>query len=318
MSIKYKNLREDNDLKQSDIAQQLGVKVPTYSKWEQLANDMPLDKCNQLANYYNVSIDYLLGLTDTKQYDNYSGNLNPILTKERITKLRKEKKEGQIKLAKKLGFTKSTYAYYETGKVVPTVLKLLVIATYHHCSMDYLMGRIDDSMIKEETEEIVSLDNKTTQDNNGIKFKRLRKEKKLTQTDISKILNVRTNTYTKWEILMNDIPLEKCNTLANYYGVSIDYLLGLTGISQYNQSNNDIDFNTMRQRLREQRLEHNLGQCKLCLKVGLSQPVYSDIERGNSIPATFKLVDIISYYDASMDYILGKINYNPKKDSINY
>ena len=59
MDVRYRDLREDNDYTQKDIAKMIGVKTSTYSTWERCISDMPLEKCNELANIYGVTLDYL-------------------------------------------------------------------------------------------------------------------------------------------------------------------------------------------------------------------------------------------------------------------
>lgn len=62
---RLKDMREDNDLLQDDIAKLLGTTRQQVSKWETGAQKMGVDKYIKLAKYYKVSVDYLLGLTDT-------------------------------------------------------------------------------------------------------------------------------------------------------------------------------------------------------------------------------------------------------------
>ncbi len=65
----FKNLRairEDNDLKQSDIAKMLNVSQNTYSQYETGVIALTADVLIKLADYYNVSVDYLLDRTDKK------------------------------------------------------------------------------------------------------------------------------------------------------------------------------------------------------------------------------------------------------------
>ncbi len=62
---RLKDIREDHDLKQQDIADILNVRRQQISKWETGAQMMGVDKYIVLAKYYNVSVDYLLGLIDT-------------------------------------------------------------------------------------------------------------------------------------------------------------------------------------------------------------------------------------------------------------
>lgn len=61
---RIKNLREDNDLTQKDIAELLQTSQQQVSKWEKGIQMMGIDKYIILAKYYNVSLDYLTGLID--------------------------------------------------------------------------------------------------------------------------------------------------------------------------------------------------------------------------------------------------------------
>ena len=62
---RLRDLREDRDLKQADIAKVLKSSQQQVSKWETGEQMMGVDKYIKLAVYYNVSVDYLLGLIDT-------------------------------------------------------------------------------------------------------------------------------------------------------------------------------------------------------------------------------------------------------------
>lgn len=61
---RIKDLREDRDLKQEEIAKVLNIKQTQYSRYELGKNMMGIDKYIILAKYYNVSLDYLAGLTN--------------------------------------------------------------------------------------------------------------------------------------------------------------------------------------------------------------------------------------------------------------
>lgn len=60
---KIRDLREDRDLKQREIAAYLNCSQRVYSNYELGQRDIPTDVLIRLANYYKVSIDYLLGQT---------------------------------------------------------------------------------------------------------------------------------------------------------------------------------------------------------------------------------------------------------------
>lgn len=62
-----KNLREDHDKKQQELADYLNIKQTTYSKYELGKINIPIEVFIKLSNYYDVSIDYLAGLTKIKK-----------------------------------------------------------------------------------------------------------------------------------------------------------------------------------------------------------------------------------------------------------
>lgn len=59
---RIRDLREDNDLKQIDIANYLGIAQTVYSRYERGFQTIPVEHLIKLAEYYNVSTDYLLGI----------------------------------------------------------------------------------------------------------------------------------------------------------------------------------------------------------------------------------------------------------------
>lgn len=64
---RIRDLREDNDLKQKNIAELLGTTQQVYSRYEKGANEIPLHHLITLARFYNVSLDYIAGETDKKE-----------------------------------------------------------------------------------------------------------------------------------------------------------------------------------------------------------------------------------------------------------
>ena len=67
MYERIKDLREDNDLNQTQVAKMLGMSQTGYSKYETGENDIPTAVLIKLADFYKTSIDYLLGQTDKKE-----------------------------------------------------------------------------------------------------------------------------------------------------------------------------------------------------------------------------------------------------------
>ncbi len=63
MYQRIRNLREDHDIKQRQLADYLSCSQQVYSNYELGQRDIPTDVLIKLSNFYNVSVDYLLGLT---------------------------------------------------------------------------------------------------------------------------------------------------------------------------------------------------------------------------------------------------------------
>lgn len=61
-----RNLREDNDKTQQEIADYLNIKQTTYSKYELGKINIPIEVFIMLADYYGVSLDYLVGRSKNK------------------------------------------------------------------------------------------------------------------------------------------------------------------------------------------------------------------------------------------------------------
>lgn len=63
---RLRDLREDGDLSQQQVAEYLGMKQPQYSRYERGLRDVPSDILIRLAGLYGTSVDYILGLTNEK------------------------------------------------------------------------------------------------------------------------------------------------------------------------------------------------------------------------------------------------------------
>ncbi|MCG8482092.1 MAG: helix-turn-helix transcriptional regulator [Clostridia bacterium] len=67
MYLRIRELREDKDCTQKDISQLLHCSQQVYSNYELGQRDVPTQFLIKLANFYNTSVDYLLGLTDERK-----------------------------------------------------------------------------------------------------------------------------------------------------------------------------------------------------------------------------------------------------------
>ena len=67
MKLRIRDLREDRDLKQRQVAEALLCDQSLYSKYERGERPLPLELAEKLADYFETSIDYLIGRTDEKR-----------------------------------------------------------------------------------------------------------------------------------------------------------------------------------------------------------------------------------------------------------
>lgn len=61
---RLRDIREDNDLTQTQVAEILNIQQTQYSRYERGAVQMSIDKYIALAKYYNISLDYITGIID--------------------------------------------------------------------------------------------------------------------------------------------------------------------------------------------------------------------------------------------------------------
>lgn len=69
---RIRDLREDRDLKQQDLADYLNCSQVCYSRYENGQRDIPLETISKIADFYNVSVDYLLNRTDCPNIINHN------------------------------------------------------------------------------------------------------------------------------------------------------------------------------------------------------------------------------------------------------
>lgn len=134
-------LREYNFLHQKDIAQILNIDRSTYSTWETNLKIIPLKHLNTLSNYYNISMDYILGLTNKKIKYKKLNELDKKIIGNNIKKLISDNSLTLRDLAKILNTTSSTISAYETGKTLLLTAFAIEIAQKCHLSIDELCGK---------------------------------------------------------------------------------------------------------------------------------------------------------------------------------
>lgn len=92
---RIKKLRIEHHLTQKEAADALGYHTTTYARWEQEVHQIKLIDAINIAKFYNVSIDYIAGLTDNPISDPISDNNNITITQERNQKAIVNIKKGR-------------------------------------------------------------------------------------------------------------------------------------------------------------------------------------------------------------------------------
>ena len=140
----------------------------------------------------------------------------------------------------------------------------------------------------------------------NLRLKELRVNRNISQEELSKNIGLARQTYNHYEVQENIIPLKYLNILANYFNVSIDYILGLSEVNHISKT--EIDVTLCGKRLKEFRKEKDLTQEKLVEFLNIDQPTWSIYEKGKSLIGTPFLYAICKKYNISADYLLGRID----------
>lgn len=141
-------LREYKNLTQKAVGEILGVRQQTYAEWEKGKKIIPLKHLVTLANFYNVSIDYLTGLSRNKKVFYTYKTLNKEEIGKRIVYVRNLYNIKQKDLAKILNTSPSTVCAYEKGNTLILTAFLYQIAREYNISIDWFIGA--NSKIKKD------------------------------------------------------------------------------------------------------------------------------------------------------------------------
>ena len=125
---KLKDIREDNDISQVQMAEILGVNRSTYSLWELGINIIPLKSLCNFADYFNYSIDYVLGLTNIRKNPNLIKGLDLIKLGENIASM--------------IGVTQACITRYEKGLICISTSDLYKLSKEFKISLSELCGKV--------------------------------------------------------------------------------------------------------------------------------------------------------------------------------
>lgn len=135
----------------------------------------------------------------------------------------------------------------------------------------------------------------------------IRKENKLSQREVAKILNVSKSTYARWETKEEIIPLWHLVNFCKYFKVSMDYVLGISLKNSFKKYdyNKKIDAFIIGNNIKMIRMGNNLTQTELANILNTSQSTISSYECGRSLALTFFIYKLAYQFNVSIDMLCG-------------
>ena len=145
---RLEGLREERDLFKKDVAKNIGVVESVYSEWENEKLSIPTKRLVQLANFFEVNIDYMIGLSNKRIKLKNDNDIDLELVSTRLKEIRKSLKMTMRELATKLNTTSSAISNYENAKFLILSSLLIELCNISNYSIDYLLGRSNNKFIK--------------------------------------------------------------------------------------------------------------------------------------------------------------------------
>lgn len=127
-----KTLRKINGITQKELAEKLKIKQNSYSDWENGKSEPNIEMLVRIADYFDVSLDYLMGGKMKNITEEFSLCLK---------KIRMKRKLSQKQIAEELKISQQQYSKWEGGIITPNAETLVRLADYFDVSVDYLLGR---------------------------------------------------------------------------------------------------------------------------------------------------------------------------------
>ena len=138
---RLKDIREDNDINQEKMSEILGVNRSTYSLWELGINIIPLKSLCDFADYFDFSLDYVLGLTNDRKSKSSIKGIDLKVLGNNMKLIRNKNNLSQENIAELLGVTQACITRYEKGIISISVPNLYKFAKEFKVSINELCGK---------------------------------------------------------------------------------------------------------------------------------------------------------------------------------
>lgn len=138
---RLRDIREDNDINQVRMAEILGVNRSTYSLWELGINIIPLNYLAFFADYFNYSIDYVLGLTNVRRKNNLIKGFDLKILGNNLKEVRIKNSLSQEDMARILNLTQPCITKYEKGLICISTSNIYKFSKEFKISISKLCGK---------------------------------------------------------------------------------------------------------------------------------------------------------------------------------
>lgn len=140
---RLEELKEEKNLKSKDVAKYLKVYESTYSEWEHNKIPLPTRRIIELADFYQVNIDYILKMCDKKINIHTKTTIDLNSIGKRLKKTRKKLGLTLRELAHKINCSFSVIASYERGEKLINGDILISLCKLSNTSIDWILGRLN-------------------------------------------------------------------------------------------------------------------------------------------------------------------------------
>lgn len=223
---RIKALRTAVNLNQEEFGKQFGLVKSTVSLYENGKSTPDDETKKKICEKYNVSMDWLYGLTDyllgTERSEKQEG------IRMNLKQLRERAGLSQAELGNLVGLKQTTISQYENRTRQPNLDLTQKIADVLEVSLDELVRPLENRV--ESNEEDL-----------GYTIANLRKSKNMTQREFAHLLGVSNGAVAMWETNKRQPDLDTLRKIAKYYDVSVDYLLGLEDVKSKKLQMGDSD-----------------------------------------------------------------------------
>jgi len=137
---RIRNVREDKDILQYELADLIGIKSKTYNLYENGLRSIPFPVLSKVLDELDLSLDYVLGLSEKRTYPNLKEIHVDILQKNLRT-YRKKMRLSQMEMSNLLNCSQQALSEYERGNLAIPLLTLKTFCQITRISADTIAGR---------------------------------------------------------------------------------------------------------------------------------------------------------------------------------